>query len=304
MIAGLAARNSPRTQRYVPTAWLVLSLAMTHGSRMLPGGSLPPATGPTLRVLTLNLSQKVHRRPAAIAYLKRRRSTDLVFLQEVRGNERKGDRPRLLAALSSRYPHSIWHEGPILGDFQFGLGIMSRYPLSEARRLELTSGYVTKGVCSQTFVLIAKIKVRGKTARVATTHLCPPRIQWRDRNLREVGIRPGTMRDWLLNVRANEYARRSQFEFLGQIAAGGVDPLVLGGDLNAAPYSLDLLVLLKTMKSAFDEMGFGFTFASGLFKVRADHVFYSDGFGARSASVPDVKISNHKPVEAVLEFLP
>lgn len=112
------------------------------------------------------------------------------------------------------------------------------------------------------------------------------------------------MRDWLLNVRANEYARRSQFEFLGQIAAGGVDPLVLGGDLNAAPYSLDLLVLLKTMKSAFDEMGFGFTFASGLFKVRADHVFYSDGFGARSASVPDVKISNHKPVEAVLEFLP
>ncbi|MFP6867790.1 MAG: hypothetical protein VCE91_00320 [Nitrospinota bacterium] len=49
---------------------------------------------------------------------------------------------------------------------------------------------------------------------------------------------------------------------------------------------------------------FGFTIASGPYKVRVDHVLYTEGLRARSAAVPDVRVSNHKPLEAVLEFFP
>ncbi|MFP6888432.1 MAG: hypothetical protein VCF07_01550 [Nitrospinota bacterium] len=49
---------------------------------------------------------------------------------------------------------------------------------------------------------------------------------------------------------------------------------------------------------------FGFTIASGPYKVRVDHVLYTEGLRARSAAVPDVRVSNHKPLETVLEFFP
>lgn len=159
-------------------------------------------------------------------------------------------------------------------------------------------------MCSQTFVLIGKIRMRRRAVRIATIHLCPPRVPWRDRNLQEVGVWPGTIRDWLGSVRAYEYARRSQIGLLRLIASGGVEPMILTGDLNTTSHSLDMAQLLGTMKSAFDERGFGFTIASGPYKVRVDHVLYTEGLRARSAAVPDVRVSNHKPLETVLEFFP
>ena len=117
---------------------------------------------------------------------------------------------------------------------------------------------------------------------------------------------PGTIRDWLGSARAYEYARRSQIGLLRLSASGGVEPMILTGDLNTTSNSLDMAQLLGTMKSAFDErgFGFGFTIASGPYKVRVDHVLYTEGLRARSAAVPDVRVSNHKPLETVLEFFP
>ncbi|MFP6867791.1 MAG: endonuclease/exonuclease/phosphatase family protein, partial [Nitrospinota bacterium] len=85
-----------------------------------------------------------------------------------------------------------------------------------------------------------------------------------------------------------------------------VEPLILAGDLNTTPASLDILELSGPLKNAYTArgMGFGFTYSLWSLGARLDHVFFSDGIAARSASIADVDISDHKPLEAVLEILP
>jgi endonuclease/exonuclease/phosphatase family metal-dependent hydrolase len=305
-LAGLLARGMPNSLRSIPTVWLLVSLAIVHGNQFIPKADLPPPRGATVRVMTLNLGGAPGTRRRAIRYLRQRRNVDILFLQEVRGGPGFRDRSELEAALGRRFPGRAWFKGAPENQFRLGLGIMSRFPLREIRTLQLPSGKTRTGRCRQAAALTAKAWVRGRQVRLVTAHLCPPAIPWEDAWGRPVGLSFGTVADWLASLREYEYARRSQIRFLRALAEGGVEPLILAGDLNTTPASLDILELSGPLKNAYTArgMGFGFTYSLWSLGARLDHVFFSDGIAARSASIADVDISDHKPLEAVLEILP
>ncbi|OGL65138.1 MAG: hypothetical protein A3I72_00550 [Candidatus Tectomicrobia bacterium RIFCSPLOWO2_02_FULL_70_19] len=306
-LVGLLARGVSRILRSVPTLWLLASLAVQHADMLFPRGALPPPAGPIIRVMTLNLGPDEGFRPAAYSYFRERRDIDVLFLQEVHGDARAGDRPRLTEAMRIRYPHSAWREGPPSTGKRFGMGILSRFPLREVEIIPLPPGPVPSGVCAEADALVAKAQVGERTVRLANAHLCPPRVPWKDVWSRDVGISFGSVLNWLATLRLYEYARRSQLIYLRLIAEGGVEPFILGGTLNTTPRSLDVRRLSQRLWNAFEESGsgFGYTYyVAGVFGGMIDHIYYSEGLFARSAGVPDLGISDHRPVEAFLEVLP
>ncbi len=304
-LAGLLARGMPNYSRSIPTVWLLVSLAAVHGAGRLPKGALPPAEGPTLRVMTLNRGEIPGTRDRLYPFLRQRRNVDVLFLQEVRGG-RFRDRPRLEAALGGRLRHAAWELPATARSFEPGLAIMSRYPLENVRALKLPAGELPPGRCRRISALAARTEIRGRGVRLVTAHLCPPALPWRDTETRSVGFSLGAISGWFNGGRAFEYARRTQLMYLRTIADGGVEPIILGGDLNTTPHSLDIRELSGGLTDAFGErgQGFGFTYSAAYLSARIDHIFHSGGIAARSASVLDADVSDHKPLEAVLEILP
>ncbi len=303
-LAGLLARGAPNALRSIPTVWLLISLALLFGKQVFPRESLLPAASPTLRVLTLNLSEYSERHPRAISFLKERRAADVLFLQEVHGGEGNGDRPKLKAALGGRLPYMAWHTSSGTSEKKFGLGIMSRHPLRQIRPVKLPAGGAPASPCRGMPALTAKLRVEGRVIRLATAHLCPPAVPWRNRQGHRTPVSLRSVSEWFSGIRPFEYARRSQLQFLRLMAEGGVEPFILAGNLNTTAHSLDLLELSKTLSDAFGErgLGFGFTYSAAFLGARIDHIFHSKGIRARDAFVHDVKVSDHRPLEAVLEI--
>ncbi len=304
-LAGLAARGMPNILRSIPTVWLLVSLVFLLGKQMVPKVSLLPPLGATLRVMTLNLGNAQGSRPRAVSYLRQRRNVDILFLQEVHTGPGFRDRKSLEAALGGRLRHMAWFPAAPDKKHVLGLGVLSRYPLQEIRPLKLPAGEAA-GKCSELAALTAKVRVRNRLVRLATAHLCPPALPWMDDWGDSTGITYRSISGWWSGMRVFEYTRRSQLDFLSTLAEGGVEPFILGGDLSTTPYSLDLRRFNGVLRSAFAErgMGFGFTYSLGFLGARIDHIFSSSGLSARSASVADVDISDHNPVEAVFEVLP
>lgn len=304
-LAGLLARGAPNALRSVPTLWLLASLALLFGSQLVPRDPLPPPSSPVLRVLTLNLGEFPENHPRALSFLKERRSVDLVFLQEVHGDASRGDRLKLEAALGARLRHAAWGAGPEGTGEIFGLGIMSRYPLHRVGAVKLPSGGAP-GFCRELSALTAGLRFAGRTIRLATVHLCPPAVPWRSRSGRRIPVSLSSVSDWVSDLRPFESARRSQLRFLRRMADGGAVPFLLAGDLNTTAHSLDFRGMSGSLTDAFAErgMGFGFTYSVGFFGARIDHVLHSREITAREAIVHDVKVSDHRPLEAVLEIPP
>lgn len=304
-VVGLLARGAPNALRSVPTVWLLVSLGIMHAHMLTPSSPLPAVRGPTLRVMTFNLSRMQAVRRSSRSFFKKRRNLDILFLQEVWGTPERGPRPRFQEAMKE-LPHAVWHHPADAGSGT-GLGILSRYPLRDVRVLPLPSVPFRGGVCSKTVLLTAKLVVKEKIIRVGTVHLCPPAVPWLDEKLRPVDLSAGALWSWFRRVRDFEYARKSQMVMLRLFADGGGEPFILAGDFNATPFSLDMLRISPSMKNAFGERGsgFGFTYFIGPFGAQIDHILFSEGFRVRAAEViSEPVLSDHRPVEALLEILP
>lgn len=302
VLVGLLARGVPNFLRSLPTVWLLISLAILYGRQFLPRATLPPPLGPVIKVMTVNLGGSLEGHAAVISYMRAQRHIDVFFLQEVHGTKDYGDRQRIQDALGDRLPHSAWYIPP--RDTKFGLGIVSRFPLREIRSVDLPAP--PGGACSPAAVLTAKARVRQSTVRLATTHLCPPRMPWESRR---VGIRRRDVRrelSWMEVVRRYGHARRAQLIYLRVMAEGGLDPFILAGTLNTTPASLDIRRLSRGLRDAYSERGYGFGFTRyvGFFGARTDHIFATPNVRARSAQVKEVEATDHRPVEAALEIPP
>jgi endonuclease/exonuclease/phosphatase family metal-dependent hydrolase len=305
-LAGLLARGAPNVLRSFPTVWLLVSLAILYGGQVMPRSDLSPPIGTTLRLLTLNLGQRNSTRPETIAFLRKRHKIDIVFLQEVEGDPGEGDRPIFEAALKGQFPHSAWHSVPGRRWRKYGLGILSRYPLNRTQVVPFPENEATPAHCRNRSVLATEIQIHGRPVSLATVHLCRFAIPWRRRG---GGVRMSyrTVSDWLRNSLPSENTRRLQIELLQKMAMEG-GPFVLGGDFNTTSHSLDLIPLSRVLTNAFEERGrgFGHTFFLRYLGLgeRIDHIFHSRGNRTREAFVHDVNVSDHRPLEAVLEFLP
>jgi endonuclease/exonuclease/phosphatase family metal-dependent hydrolase len=305
-LAGLLARGMPNILRSLPTAWLLISLALLFGGHVSPRETLPPPTGPLLRVLTLNIGSTSANRSRTISFLRKQEKLDVLFLQEVDNSAEGGDRKKLEAALGGRYPYSAWGRGQGREIAQFSLAIMSRHPLRNVRVVKLSADDDPEDFCHQRSALTANAEIGGRSVRLATVQLCPLAMPWQNGQGHPISVSVESVFNSLMRVRAYEYARRNQLAALRRMAGSGTGPLILAGDLNTTAHSLGYLQLSRGLKNAFGErgLGFGFTFSLGFLGERIDHIFYTPGIRAREAVVHDVKISDHRPLEALLEILP
>jgi len=97
---------------------------------------------------------------------------------------------------------------------------------------------------------------------------------------------------------ASQVERLEQAAIIRDAVMVGPRPVVLLGDLNAAPSSPEVATITKVLDDAWilAGTGNGFTFDAVSPHVRIDYVLVSDGVAVHSAHVPPTYASDHRPV--------
>ncbi|MDP2306882.1 MAG: endonuclease/exonuclease/phosphatase family protein [Pseudomonadota bacterium] len=248
-----------------PLAALAIPAALWHLALVVPPSlprTPPPACGAALSVLSANLLM-VHPAPDALAEEIFAADADVVLLQELS--------PRWEAVLDARGLFDGWPEGwRVVREDSFGSAILSRLPLDTAGDFELTGLPQTQ----------ATISWEGRTLALLNVHTLPPRTA--------------------------EYAALHR-EGLDAVAAwvheraDAGDAFILGGDLNASPYSRFFGDIAGAADDAWElaGQGFGFTWPNGIFPLpsaRLDHVLVSRDLTVRSIVVGTGAGSDHRPL--------
>lgn len=246
-------------------AALSLPVALWHATLVVPPWlprTPPAACGPALSVLSANLLM-VHPAPEALAEEIFAADADVVLLQELS--------PAWDVVLDERGLFAGWPEGwQVVREDSFGSAILSRLPLDTAGEIELTGLPQTR----------ATITWEGRAIELLNVHTLPPRTP-------EYTA--------LHRVALDEVAAQ-----LRAWAASGVS-FVLGGDLNASPYSRFFRDIDGAADDAWDlaGQGFGFTWPNGLFPLpsaRLDHVVVSRDLTVTSIVVGTGAGSDHRPL--------
>jgi endonuclease/exonuclease/phosphatase (EEP) superfamily protein YafD len=261
---GLAALRSWR--------WAALGTAVValNAAYVLPwylGSPLEaPAKGATLKLLVANVhtSNRDHR---ALLELVERDPPDVLLLQEIDARWE-----RALAPLRRRYPHGRLIPRPD----NFGIGLLSRLPLTTVR--ELTLGGTGRPSLEATVVLAT-----GRAVRVVCTHPYPP-VDRRGRDERDAQLR-----DAARHIGAQ------------------TGPRVLAGDFNATMFGSIYREALARSQLGDARQGRGllptWPVNSGLLtllRVPLDHLWYSRELRVRRFEVgPDIG-SDHLPLRVEL----
>jgi len=245
------------------------------------------ATGPeampvdTIKVLTYNIH---HANPPskkdvidldAIAAVINQQHPDLVALQEVDVHTGRSGRDvheaEVLAAKTGM--HAQFAKGIPYDGGEYGIAVLSRYPIQEGHAYQLTSAPGSKGEPRALCTVTVKLK-NGRRVMMASTHL-------------DV-LKPDT--DRLLQMR--EISR-----ILGQAGM----PVILAGDFNAKPGSAAIQVLDSAFTRTCDKCPF--TIPVDTPNRTIDLIAYAPAKAFRVIEhtvIPERYASDHLPVAAKL----
>ena len=244
---------------------------------------------PTLRVMTYNihscigLDGKV--RPERIAQVIRSARADVVALQEVdahRARSRQHDQARVIAE-SLSMSHHYYAIADWNGE-QYGLAILTRYPLEHVRSGRLTEADHGRRAEARG-ALWVRIETPAGPVHVINTHFGLRR----DERLRQAEVLLGP--DWIGGIPAEE-------------------PVILCGDLNAGPKSpvcRSFGQRLRDAQTSVKNHRPRATFFSTLPLRRLDHIFVSPHFHVDNIVLPRTPAakmaSDHLPVGAELTLV-
>lgn len=231
-----------------------------------------------LKVLNYNL---MHGGMASLEQLGdfiRQHHPDVVMLQEIDINTHRKDEEHLhdkhMMAELGYYTKMFTAFGksiPFTGGY-YGLGILSRYPIVSMERILLP---MLSPNHEQRSLLKAVIELdNGQQVCLGSTHL---------------------------DLRAD--ARIIQVEHINKVLAQTEMPCILAGDFNAAPDSKEIKYgMSQWMRSMADD---AYTFPYDEPKTKIDYVFAypREAWHVRSATVPPVQLSDHRPIVVVYELL-
>lgn len=165
---------------------------------------------------------------------------------------------------------------------------------------------------SANMVLFSDIVIRsGDTIRVYNCHFQSYRITPEDYSLTDPD-KSGTKEQQLREARIISKKMIPAFTLRARQArtvAAHIKkcsyPVIVCGDFNDTPHSYAYHVLSKHLKDSFAEAGFGIsnTYSGFLPLFRIDYIMHSNRFKAISYQCEKVKLSDHFPVMAVLEWL-
>ena len=239
----------------VPLAHLCVGRA---GDRA-PVGGTERLTFVSVNVLTSNRDAESLR-----SYLRRQEADIVVVLEVDRFWEKE------LSELRDTYPHRLIQPR----SDNFGIGLLSRWPLEEGR-FEFLSDVGLPTV-------IARTRFAGRTLTVVGTHPLPP-----------VG-------------RTRSTRRNEQLSAVSRRVAELDGPVILAGDLNTTPWSPHFRRLVKQTNAIDARRGFGLQCSwparNWPLSIPIDHILVSRDFHVhRFEAGPDVG-SDHRPVCAELSW--
>jgi vancomycin resistance protein VanJ len=266
------------------TLFTLVTFVALFGSRLIPSLG-QPAAGTGLRVMTIN-QLYTNERVADLIDAIRAQDADVVAIQELSDSVADAASRQL----SDLYPYQFLTPGPE----DYGLGILSRYPLQEAAR--------TQGFAGQRVIL----EVDGAAITMINVHLnAPQALTRRLRQFRPIKV--------VLNYDTSRRAR----DFPGLL--GEIDsttgPLNVTGDFNTSDREPPYAELAARLHDAYREAawGFGFTFPNDqriarlkvpFPLVRIDYVWSRAGITPAAARVVcDSGGSDHCAVVADLRIV-
>ncbi|GGQ94126.1 endonuclease/exonuclease/phosphatase family protein [Deinococcus ruber] len=277
----IADRTAPTlllTYFFLPQIWLLLvvpllvfsvwrrrgraivgSVVAVGLTLLLLGWQLPafgPHAAPTLRLMTYNVARGAGG-AAALATTLRAQNPDVVCLQET-NTVKAGVLEELLRGLPDY--RAVRSREVVL---------LSRFPVLAQQQRPLTGSSRT--------LLSATLEVRGQRLNVIDAHFTT------------IPLRGG----WL---KARD-ARNQQLGALLDMTTALPGALAVCGDFNTPARGLVYAALKRTFGNAFEQAGTGagYSFPSGFPVARIDHVWLR-GVRAVSASVPDSRASDHRPL--------
>lgn len=221
----------------------------------------------TVKVVSYNIhgGTNTYRIPTLkkIAAYLRKTEADIIILQEVHQNSRKGRQADKLAALLDMDVQ--FADNHPIHDGYFGNAILSRFPIIDFINIFLPSSGEQRGLLVTT-LLIDTIKIHA-----AVTHLAF------SRNERKEQL--DSLAKWIVQLNPHE------------------TPIILTGDLNTsrAPH----LPPLTDLGRATDK-DYLYTFSS--LRKRIDYIYYSPHWRPLGYSVGKVNYSDHYPIIGELEL--
>ena len=238
---------------------LVLGASFFVQSATLDRSTEPVGSKPVLQVATANLNFDTADFSALVGWLASGNAPDVVFLQEFTGQAQQALQSPELA---QRYPHRVEAPQPD----QFGLAILSRYPLSDVQKVEPAD-------MQATLRLRATVIWAGDTpVRLSAIHPMPP-----------LNAVYAQLRDQALVEEAQHLSQ-----------AGGL--ALMAGDFNTTPWARGLFAIDAQFRRANGLAGSWPNAFGGLSVLPLDHVLASSGWQlVRSGHGPDVG-SDHRPV--------
>lgn len=199
--------------------------------------------------------------------------------------------------LGQSYPYIRYVPSQATGSV---LMVLSRYPITEARRLEIDS--YTNGAALFT------LDIRGKRTTVINVHLESFRLNNRiGKRYLEMASRGNffTLEDALNSKFSRAFtSHEQQAKVVSEAIAGlGSERVIVAGDFNDTPVSYALCRIGSGLKNVYTEAGngLGLSFRSRLFKVRIDHILVGGAFRPVLSEVDrSARGSDHYPIWSYL----
>ena len=212
---------------------------------------------------------------------------DLILLQEVRGEKMTFS---LSEALGLR--HCVYHG---FNKRNFGVAIVSRYPLTESGFLDFKASRMNRGA------LKAVMMVKGRKVRVCSVHL--DRVESIKVNKGGVEISWGNALNLLTREMSEETVRsRSVDELLAWMKCDGEGSVIIGGDFNTVLFSKAIRRMGTVYEDALWNMPDYLTgsYIKSTLPVdpRLDFLFYSKDLECLRGEVVRRTAGDHYPVRA------
>lgn len=270
-------------------AVLILAAAPMTAADLDDPGASAPGRDVTVRVMTYNVHAGLDAdnrfNLPGIAEVIRASGADIVGLQEVDvhwgARSDSEDEARWLAqelGMTSFFApiYSLDPLEPGQPRREFGLAILSRYPIIAAENHEITrlsTQTATPTPAPAPGFPEVTINVQGAKVRVYDTHL---------------------------DFRSDPAVRRMQVDDMLAIIAGDPEPRLLLGDLNAPPDAPELSRLWEEFDDAWRRSGdgAGYTYSATNPVKRIDYILVSPAVPVNSVEVIATLASDHRPVVA------
>jgi endonuclease/exonuclease/phosphatase family metal-dependent hydrolase len=285
---------------------IALAYTYPHAQLLWGGGASADEEG-DMRVMTWNVRQfdryqwleGAATRDAALDELGRT-ELDVICLQEMFDDRRRNpfvtvrsvQRAAGLDQIHAAFEDNIDHGGVL------GVMTLTRYPILRKVKMEFPEDPGNGAI-------LTDVRVGDDTVRIVNAHLSSLRLEREDYDAVREGPDAESGRRLLGRLNAAWAKRATQVAQLRGAIEASPHPVLLCGDFNDTPVSYALNALRSAgLTDAFAEAGAGFggTYIGDLPPMRIDYILHSDEFEALRVEEGEAVLSDHRWVQAVVQF--